>query len=170
GPTGHWTKHDLVIQRQQSQASGPASGNALSESEPSLHEHLVALRDGVRTVVHHPQGYGLGNVGQTASRTRTPIKAGESNYTEMGAELALLVVALALKLEGHSASPGAIVADPARTPGVLNPDVTQATIRSTICTHGWTATIRPPVEYTNALKRTQMRAYGERGPASAYQE
>jgi hypothetical protein len=86
------------------------------------------------------------------------------------AALALLVVALALKLEGHSASPGAIVANPARTPGVLNPDVTQATIRSTICTHGWTATIRPPVEYTNTLKRTQMRAYGETGPTSAYQE
>ena len=89
-PTGHWTKHDLVVQRKRSQASGPASGNALSESEPSLHEHSVALKDGVRTVVHHPQGYGLGNVGQTASRTRTPIKAGESNYTEMGAELGLL--------------------------------------------------------------------------------
>ena len=86
------------------------------------------------------------------------------------AALALLVIALALKLEGRSASPSAIVADPARTPGVLNPDVTQATIRSTICTHGWTATVRPPVEYTNALKRTQMRAYGETGPASAYQE
>ena len=85
------------------------------------------------------------------------------------AALALRVVALALKLEGRS-SPGAIVADPARTPGVLNPDVMQSTIRSTICTHGWTATIRPPVEYTNALKRTQMRAYGETGPASAYQE
>ena len=84
--------------------------------------------------------------------------------------LALLVVALALKFEGRSASRRAIVADPARTPGVLNPDVTQATIRLTICTHGWTATIRPPVEYTNALKRTQMRAYGETGPASAYQE
>jgi len=40
--------------------------------------------------VHHPQGYGLGNVGQTASRTGTPIKAGESNYTEMGAELGVL--------------------------------------------------------------------------------
>jgi hypothetical protein len=86
------------------------------------------------------------------------------------AALVLLVVALALNLEGRSSSPGAIVADPVRTPGVLNPDVMQATIRSTICTHGWTATIRPPVEYTNALKRTQMRAYGETGPASAYQE
>ena len=40
--------------------------------------------------IHHPQGYGLGNAGQTASRTETPIKAGESNYTEIGAETGLL--------------------------------------------------------------------------------
>ena len=40
--------------------------------------------------IHHPQGYGLGNAGQTASRTGTPIKAGESNYTELGAETGLL--------------------------------------------------------------------------------
>jgi hypothetical protein len=57
-----------------------------------------------------------------------------------------------------------------RTPGILNPDVTQATIGSTICVAGWTRTIRPPVGYTNALKRKQMRAYGEHGPTSAYQE
>jgi hypothetical protein len=63
-----------------------------------------------------------------------------------------------------------VVADPVRTPGVVNPDVTQANIRSTICRRGWTATIRPPVEYTDDLKRRQMRAYGERGPMSAYQE
>ncbi|MFL5913620.1 MAG: hypothetical protein ACJ768_24035 [Gaiellaceae bacterium] len=86
------------------------------------------------------------------------------------AALALLVVALALRLERHSPSAGAIVADPGRTPGVLNPDVTQSTIRSTICVRGWTATIRPPVEHTNELKRRQMREYGETGPASAYQE
>lgn len=57
-----------------------------------------------------------------------------------------------------------------RTPGVLNPDVTQATIRSTICRRGWTRTVRPPVEYTNELKRRQLREYGLRGPLSAYQE
>jgi hypothetical protein len=90
GPIGHWTKADLVQQRQHAKTSGPASGNALSENEPSLHEHWLALKDGVHTVVHHPQGFGLGNVGQTASRTGTPIKAGESNYTEMGAELGIL--------------------------------------------------------------------------------
>ena len=38
-------------------------------------------------MIRHPQGYGLGNVGQTASRTGTPLKAGESNYTELGVEL-----------------------------------------------------------------------------------
>ena len=90
GPVGHWTKADLIHQRQHAHASGPASGNALSDNEPSLREHWTALKDGVRTVVHHPQGFGLGNVGQTASRTGTTIKAGESNYTEMGAELGIL--------------------------------------------------------------------------------
>jgi hypothetical protein len=87
----------------------------------------------------------------------------------LAAALVVAVVLAAVHFRGrpHAA---AIRADPVRTPGVLNPDVTQATIRSTICRHGWTATIRPPVSYTNALKRRQMRAYGETGPLSAYQE
>jgi hypothetical protein len=83
----------------------------------------------------------------------------------------LLVAAVVLLLarpHGHRAQ--AVLADPARTPGVLNPDVTQANIRSTICRHGWTATIRPPVSYTNDLKRRQMRLYGETGSLSDYQE
>lgn len=50
--------------------------------------------------------------------------------------------------------------DPACTPGVPNPNVTQANIHSTICVSGWTATIRPPVSYTDQLKRQQIRAYG----------
>jgi hypothetical protein len=56
------------------------------------------------------------------------------------------------------------------TPGALNPDVTQATIRSTICRHGWTRTIRPPTEYTNGLKLRQMRLYGRRGSLGEFQE
>ena len=83
--------------------------------------------------------------------------------------IALLALALALKLQQHAAS-GLIRADAVRTPGVLNPNVTQATIGSTICRRGWTRTIRPPVEYTNALKEKQMRAYGETGSVSDYQE
>jgi len=89
-PTGKWTQQDLVQQRNHAKAQPGASGNAGSINEPSIHSHWISLREGVRTVVHHPQGYGLGNAGQTASRTGTPIKAGESNYTEVGAETGLL--------------------------------------------------------------------------------
>jgi hypothetical protein len=82
------------------------------------------------------------------------------------AAVALVVLALALREQHRTASATVLP----RVPGVLNPDVTQETIGSTICVHGWTATIRPPVDYTNALKLEQMGAYGETGPASAYQE
>ena len=53
---------------------------------------------------------------------------------------------------------------------VLNRDVTQENIKQTICVPGWTRTVRPAVEYTNALKVKQMRAYHELGSPSDYQE
>jgi hypothetical protein len=61
-------------------------------------------------------------------------------------------------------------ADRRCTPGALNPDVTQATIRTTICVKGWTATVRPPVSYTDRLKRQQMVQYGEVGALSTVEE
>jgi hypothetical protein len=88
-PEGKWTQADLVQQRQNAQQRPGASGNPASLNEPSLHSHWISLREGVRTVIDHPQGYGLGNAGQTASRTGTAIKAGESNYTELGVETGL---------------------------------------------------------------------------------
>jgi hypothetical protein len=89
-PQGKWTQQDLVQQRNNAKNEPGASGSAGSIDEPSIHSHWISLREGVRTVVHHPQGFGLGNAGQTASRTGTRIKAGESNYTEIGAEAGLL--------------------------------------------------------------------------------
>jgi hypothetical protein len=89
-PTGNWTKADLKVQAQLASKGPKGSYSAISTSEPSLHEHWTSLKDGVHTVVHHPQGFGLGNVGQTASRTGTPLKAGESNYTEFGVEIGLV--------------------------------------------------------------------------------
>jgi hypothetical protein len=83
--------------------------------------------------------------------------------------IAFALLALALRVQQDRAEP-ALVADPARTPGVINPDVGQATIGSTICVSGWTRTIRPPTDYTNELKRKQMREYGVSGPLSDYQE
>jgi hypothetical protein len=84
--------------------------------------------------------------------------------------LAAVGVVVVLFAHGHGHGAHSIPADPARTPGVLNPDVTQANIRSTICRHGWTDTVRPPTSYTNALKTKQMRQYGETGSLSDYQE
>jgi hypothetical protein len=82
--------------------------------------------------------------------------------------LAAAVVATALPRCGSGRA--TVRASWAWTPGVLNPAVTQATIGSTICRRGWTRTIRPPVDYTNALKRRQLRRYGLRGPPAGYQE
>ena len=86
--------------------------------------------------------------------------------------IALVLVATVVVLFAHGRGHVAhsILADPVRTPGVLNPDVTQANIRSTVCRHGWTSTIRPPSSYTDDLKRRQMRQYGEVGSLSDYQE
>ncbi|MDX6475326.1 MAG: hypothetical protein QOH95_837, partial [Gaiellaceae bacterium] len=89
-------------------------------------------------------------------------------------ELGLLALAVAVAATAFTRCSGSarpvVRASWALTPGVLNPGVTQATIASTICTRGWTRTIRPPVDYTNALKQRQLRQYGLRGPPSAFQE
>jgi len=45
-----------------------------------------------------------------------------------------------------------VLPDPAVKPGVLNPAVTDGTIRATICVHGWTATVRPPASVTDRMK------------------
>jgi hypothetical protein len=81
---------------------------------------------------------------------------------------ALVVVALP-RCAPHSPGP-TVRANWTLTPGVLNPNVTQATIAATICKRGWTRTVRPPVSYTNDLKRKGLRLYGLRGPPSAFQE
>jgi len=57
--------------------------------------------------------------------------------------------------------------DPACTPGAADPRVTQATIGSTICAPGYTATVRPPANVTDKIKREQMIAYGLHGKALA---
>ena len=86
--------------------------------------------------------------------------------------LASAIGLLAYALVGCGRRPAAVSvrASPVLTPGVLNAAVTQSTIRSTICTRGWTATIRPPTSYTSALKLRQLAAYGEAGPPQDYQE
>ncbi|MGE5275027.1 MAG: O-antigen ligase family protein [Verrucomicrobiota bacterium] len=93
-PRTHWFAKDQPYQLAQAKAKGPLPrGSGLSGTvslgEPSIKSHLDSLRDGIRTVIHHPQGYGLGNAGTTAQRFGVTLKAGESNYTELGAETGL---------------------------------------------------------------------------------
>jgi len=108
-PRTHWFPSDLPYQEAQAKAKGPLpKGSGLSGTvslgEPSIRSHLDSLRDGIRTVFHHPQGYGLGNAGTTAQRFDVKLEAGESNYTEIGAETgiagALLFIAWSLGLLG----------------------------------------------------------------------
>jgi len=62
--------------------------------------------------------------------------------------------------------PGTLYPNPSRTPGALNPAVNDNNVNSTICVSGYTATIRPPVSYTNGLKQQQMRDWNLPGTAA----
>jgi hypothetical protein len=86
----------------------------------------------------------------------------------LAAALVLLVIAVVPRCGGRA--PPTLRASWTLTPGVVNPDVTQATIGGTICARGWTRTIRPPTSYTSALKLEQMREYGVGGSPTGYQE
>lgn len=66
-----------------------------------------------------------------------------------------LLAAAALAFAGDPSS----VPDPARTPGALNPDITQETFHQRICVEG-AAQYRPAASYTNGLKRKQIRDFG----------
>jgi hypothetical protein len=78
---------------------------------------------------------------------------------------------------------GGDLPDPDCTPGVTNPNITQANIKNNICKKGWsgvnpytgkketgTDSVRPPSSYTDKLARIQMKEYGYRRPRNAYEE
>ena len=87
GPSTSYTRSELVFLRAQGQKSPGVSDDPLSAGDASTASHLRNLRDGLRVVVHHPQGYGLGNAGVNAFRTGVRVKAGESTYTELGVDV-----------------------------------------------------------------------------------
>jgi O-antigen ligase len=90
GPRTHFTQAELKYQQENAKQHRGVSHDPTAANEASTSEHWTALREGVRTVVHHPWGFGLGNSGVTAVRTHITPKAGESTYTELGVELGLL--------------------------------------------------------------------------------
>lgn len=64
---------------------------------------------------------------------------------------------------------GGALPDHKCTPGLVNRDVTQKTIHSTICVSGWTTTVRPSSSVTSREKTVSMGQYGSTGSASAYE-
>ena len=87
-PATTYTTQELDCQRENARLTGASAVNGVSDA--STESHWRSLRDGIATVVHHPQGYGLGNAGSTAARTDVKIQAGESTYTELAVDTGLL--------------------------------------------------------------------------------
>ena len=86
GPSTSYTDEELEFLRQNAEREPGTSEDPFGADESSTGSHLRNLRDGIRAVVEHPQGYGLGNAGVVAKRTGVEIKAGESTYTELGVD------------------------------------------------------------------------------------
>ena len=140
---------------------------------------LVVIASAVGGSGGKPAGtVGTGN--GAASTTRAPASTRPNSTSSPTAAPAPSVSTVpAAAAAAPDESPGAchvrgtglyVLPDPACTPGVTNPEVTQADISSTICASGWTATIRPPESYTEPLKLDQIAAYGETGSVSSYEE
>ncbi len=85
--------------------------------------------------------------------------------------VAMLFSAVACKAAPSTTPPATATTSAASNlVGTLNPAVTQATIRTTICVAGWTAQVRPPTSYISALERRQIRELGLPGTAADYEE
>jgi hypothetical protein len=89
-PRTHFTAAEQVVQERQGSQTPDVSHDPTAAGESSTSEHLASLRDGTKTVLNHPWGFGLGNAGVTAFRSHVAIKAGESTYTELGVETGLV--------------------------------------------------------------------------------
>jgi len=85
--------------------------------------------------------------------------------------LLALAAAVALSAAALALAGAASLILPTHISGARYYKVTQATIGKTICVKGWTKTIRPPSNYTDALKRVQLAQwrYADQNP-SHYEE
>ena len=94
-PRAHFTPAELRIQHDLAKGR-PAEVSIANDA--STRSHWRNLRDGVETVVRHPQGYGLGNSGSTAARFGVKLQAGESTYTELGVDAGVVGLTLFVAL------------------------------------------------------------------------
>ncbi|HYI74779.1 MAG TPA: O-antigen ligase family protein [Gaiellaceae bacterium] len=94
GPTTSYTPTELEELRANAIVEGGTGrGRIQAIDDESTESHWTNLRDGIRVVLEHPQGRGLGNAGVVAKRTGVEILAGESTYTELGVDAGIAGVA-----------------------------------------------------------------------------
>lgn len=86
GPSTSYTQEELEWLRQNAARNPGESSDPFAADESSASSHWRNLRDGLRVVWEHPQGFGLGNAGVVAKRTGVEIKGGESTYVELGVD------------------------------------------------------------------------------------
>ncbi len=92
-PATSFTAKEIATQI--AEAHAPGAGPAVSGlSDASIQSHWQSLRAGVEALVHHPQGYGPGNAGASAARTKAVVLAGESTYTQLGIDAGLVAALL----------------------------------------------------------------------------
>jgi len=73
-----------------------------------------------------------------------------------GNKILLSLALIAISINGFAGD----LPDPAISPGAVNLAVTQENIHETICVKGYSKTVRPTYQYTNWLKKKQIREYG----------
>lgn len=99
-PKTSFTTQEIAVQDKIAKQTGKPAESGFTDS--SISSHWASLKAGVANVVHHPQGFGVGNSGSTAARTGVPLETGESTYTQLGSDAgivgALLFIAWSLVL------------------------------------------------------------------------
>lgn len=113
---------------------------------------LVATGSGCAST--GPAGSAAAPASPTATASMLPQVPADRSHHVSGAVPAHCT----LRHEGRDPLP-----DPRCTPGAVDPEVTQATIATTICVPGWTTRVRPSSSQTRPVKSALMAAYGVRG-------
>lgn len=114
---------------------------------------LVLAATGCKTVINN-QGFGASGTPTTAGSVAPQPRSGAMAAIHDPKQVTYSVT----ETTCH-AQPGPRP-DPSCTPGSYDPAVNQGDISSTICRSGYTATVRPSVDETDAAKQKLYAAYG----------
>lgn len=99
-PKTSFTATEIAYQNTNAKQTGKPAESGFTDS--SISSHWASLKAGISKDVRHPQGFGVGNSGSTASRTGVQVETGESTYTQLGSDAgiigALLFIAWSLLL------------------------------------------------------------------------